>query len=77
MQGILVTHFIFLGVALVIAFALVPADLLYFDKVSSEEIKTYYQDAMKMKFSDAWQIVFTWFLGLTCARLMLKALIKK
>lgn len=77
MRRLLVIHLIFLGVALVIAFALVPADLLYFDKVPDKEVEAYYRDAMELKFSDAWEVVFTWFLGLTCGRLMLKALLRK
>ncbi len=77
MQRLLIIHLIFLGVALIIAFALVPADLWYFDKVPGKEIEVYYQDAMELEFSDAWKTVFTWFLGLTCGRLMLKALLRK
>ena len=76
MQRLFIIHLIFLGVALIIAFVLVPADLFYLEKAPGEEIKTYYHNAMEMKFSDAWKIVFTWFLGLTCGRLMLKALLK-
>lgn len=67
-------HVLFLAIALLIAFALVPFDHMHFDKVPSEQIIKYYQDAFSFKSGDAWQIVFTWFLGLTCARLMIKAL---
>ena len=77
MQRLIIIHLIFLGMSLVIAFVLVPTDMLYFEKVQSEEIKAYYQNAKNFEFSDAWKIAFTWFLGLTCGRLMLKALLRK
>ena len=62
--------------ALVIAFILVPIDLMYFEKVPTEEINNYYQSAITLELSKAWKIVFTWFLGLSCGRLMIKALMK-
>lgn len=76
MLRLLKIHFIFLIVALVIAFVLVPVDLMYFNKVPTEEINHYYQSALTLEKSKAWKIVFTWFLGLSCGRLMLKALMK-
>ncbi len=69
-------HFIFLIVALLIAFVLVPADLLYFDKVPTEEIINYYQNAITLEQSKPWKIVITWFIGLSCGRLMINALMK-
>lgn len=76
MLRLLKIHFIFLIVALVIAFILVPIDLMYFEKVPTEEINNYYQSAITLELSKAWKIVFTWFLGLSCGRLMIKALMK-
>lgn len=76
MLRLLKIHFIFLIVALVIAFILVPLDLMYFEKVPTEEINYYYQSAIMLEQSKAWKIVFTWFLGLSCGRLMIKALMK-
>lgn len=76
MLRLLKIHFIFLVVALVIAFILVPVDLMYFDKIPTEEINNYYQSAITLEQSKAWKIVFTWFLGLSCGRLMIKALMK-
>jgi hypothetical protein len=67
-------HVLFLAIALFIAFALIPLDYLYIDNVPSEEVKKYYQGAFSFKSADAWQTVFTWFLGLTCGRLMIRAL---
>lgn len=67
-------HILFLAIALFVAFAFIPFDHLYFDKIPVEEIKQYYQDALAFKSGKAWKIVFTWFLALTCGRLMLKAL---
>lgn len=69
-------HVLFLAIALLIAFALIPFDRLYFNNVPSEEIERYYQDALSFKSLDAWKKVFTWFLGLTCGRLILRALSK-
>lgn len=76
MLRLLTTHLIFLIVALVIAFVLVPADLMYFDKVPIEEIKNYYNSAITFEKSKAWKIFFTWVLGLTCGRLIIRALRK-
>ncbi len=67
-------HILFLLIAFAIAFALIPLDNYYFDKVPIEEVKQYYQDAISFKSDDAWKIVFTWFLGLTCGRLIVRAL---
>ena len=69
-------HVLFLAIALFIALGLIPFDHLYFDKAPIEEIKKYYQDAFAFKSMGVWQIVFTWFLGLTCGRLILRALSK-
>ena len=71
---LLLIHFLFLIIALFIAFALVPFDQVYFDNQPVEQVKQYYQDALEFKSSKAWKIVFTWFLGLSCGRLMVKAL---
>ena len=67
-------HAIFLVIALFIAFALVPADLWYFDKASDQEISSYYNGAISLENLKAWKIVFIWFLGLTCGRLIIRAL---
>jgi len=67
-------HVVFILVALTIAFVLVPFDQFYFDKAPVEEIKQYYQDALNFKSNKAWKIVFTWFLGLSCGRLIVRAL---
>ena len=67
-------HIIFLVVAMFIAFALIPFDQMFFDHYPAEEIKQYYRDAFSFKSGKAWKVVFTWFLGLTCGRFMLKAL---
>jgi len=67
-------HIIFLAVAMLMAFAIVPLEKMYFDGVPTQEVKQYYQDAFSFKSGNAWKIVFTWFLGLSCGRLMLKAI---
>ncbi len=69
-------HIIFLLVALLIAFVLVPLEQMYFNNLSLEEVKKYYRDAISFESGKAWKLVFTWFLGLTCGRLMLRALAK-
>lgn len=69
-------HVLFLAIALFIAFALIPFDHWYFDNVPSEDIKQYYQNAFSFKSDNAWKIVFTWFLGLSCGRLIIRALSK-
>ncbi len=71
---IILLHVLFLVLALFVAFALIPFDHWYFDKVPGEEIKQYYKDAFTFASAGAWKIVFTWFLGFTCGRLMLRAL---
>jgi len=70
----LLLHVLFLAIALLVAFAVVPLEKMYFDGIPAEEIKQYYQDALAFKSGNAWKIVFTWFLGLSCGRLMLLAL---
>ena len=77
MQRLIKIHLVFLGVSLIIAFLLVPADMLFLNKVQTGEIRAYYQSAKNLEFSNAWKIAFTWFLGLTCGRLILKALFRK
>ena len=67
-------HVIFLVIALLIAFALIPIEQFYFGQYPVEEIKQYYRDAFSFESGKAWKIVFTWFLGLSCGRLMLRAL---
>jgi len=67
-------HILFLAIAMLIAFAMVPLDQMYFDHLPAEEVKQYYRDAFSFESGKAWKLVFTWFLGLSCGRLMLKAL---
>ena len=69
-------HLIFLVISLLIAFALIPADQFYFSNIHAQEIKDYYYDEMAFEKTKAWKIVFTWFLGLTGGRLMIRALNK-
>ncbi len=71
---LLLIHIIFLIIALLIAFVLFPLDQVYFDHQPVEKVKQYYQDAFAFESSKAWKIVFTWFLGLSCGRLMVRAL---
>ncbi len=71
---LILLHILFLLIALAIAFALVPLDNYYFDKMPVEEVKQYYQDAINFRSDKAWKIVFTWFLGLSCGRLIVRAL---
>ena len=71
---LILLHILFLIIAALIAFALVPLDLLYFEKVPVEEVKQYFTDAFSFKSMKAWKIVFTWFLGLSCGRLIVRAL---
>ncbi len=74
MHRLLILHFIFLIIALLIAFVLVPLDLLYLDKAPMEEIESYYRNAVTFEKPRVWGIVSSWFLGLSCGRLILKAL---
>jgi len=60
----------------VLAFALVPVEKIYFDKVAAEWAEKYYRDAITLNDYEAWGIVFTWFLGLSCGRLILRALMR-
>jgi len=69
-------HFIFLVIALLIAFVLIPLEQLYVNNLPVEEVRKYYSDAFSFKSGKAWKLVFTWFLGLTCGRIMLRALAK-
>ena len=77
MRRLVWIHLALLLVALFIAFGLVPFDRLVFKNFSSIEVVEYYTDAFSLKNKEAWKIVFTWFLGLTCGRLMLRALLRK
>ncbi len=70
-------HVIFLVIAMFIAFALVPLDQVYFGHQAAEDVNQYYQDAFNFESGRAWKIVFTWFLGLSCGRIMFKALTKQ
>ena len=69
-------HIIFLIVALIIAFALIPLDMLYLRKLPEEELSSYFNGAFTLENAKGWKIFFTWFLGLTCGRLMLRALMR-
>jgi len=70
-------HIVFLLIAIFIAYVLVPADWYYFEKVSAEDIKQYYQNTFSFsKKSSPWKILITWFIGLSCGRLIIKALRK-
>ena len=69
-------HILFLAIAMFIAFALIPLDQMYFDHYSAEDIKKYYRDALSFESGKAWKAVFTWFLGISGGRLMLRALAK-
>ncbi len=71
---IILLHVLFLIIALLIAFALVPLELIYFQKIPAQEVQQYYSDAFSFKSMKAWKIAFTWFLGLTCGRLIVRAL---
>lgn len=70
-------HVLFFMIALLIAFVLIPLDQTYFRQVPLEEVKQYYQGAFNFSSGEAWKKVFTWFLGISCGRLILKALEKK
>ena len=76
MLRFLIIHLIFLLIALLIAFALIPLEQLYINNLPIEEVKKYYSDALSFTSGKAWKLVFTWFLGLTCGRIMLRALAK-
>jgi hypothetical protein len=76
MVRFLIIHLVFLLIALLIAFAFIPLEQLYINDLPVEEVKKYYSDALSFKSGKAWKLVFTWFLGLTCGRIMLRALAK-
>lgn len=76
MRRLILAHIIFLLVALFIAFGLVPFDRVMFNNVPTVEISEYYENALTFKSGEAWKKVFSWFLGLSCGRLMIKALMK-
>ncbi|MEM7400814.1 MAG: hypothetical protein AAF304_02560 [Pseudomonadota bacterium] len=71
---LILLHVLFLIIALLIAFALVPLDLIYFEKKPVEEVQQYYLGAFSFESMRAWKIVFTWFLGLTCGRFIVRAI---
>ncbi len=76
MPRLIKLHLIFLAIAMFIAFAIVPLDQIFFNHQEAEKINQYYHDAFNFKSGEAWKIVFTWFLGLSCGRLMFKAITK-
>ena len=76
MLRLLKIHLIFLVVALVIAFVLVPLDMSYFREVPDEEISMYFNGAITLEYIKAWKIAFTWFVGLACGRFMIRALMR-
>lgn len=76
MKRLIIIHLVFLVVALLVAFALVPVEKIYFDKVETEWAEKYYRDAITLNDYKAWGTVFTWFLGLSCGRLILRALMR-
>ena len=76
MYRLILVHIIFLLVALFVAFGLVPFDRAMFNNVPAAEISEYYENALTFKRGEAWKKVFTWFLGLSCARIVIKALMK-
>lgn len=69
-------HIIFLVIALVISFILIPLDQYVFDKLPDNQIRAYIVNGVTFNSLDAWKKVFTWFIGLSCGRLMIKALMK-
>jgi len=77
MRRLLWIHICLLLVAFFIAFALVPLDRMVFRNIPAIEITNYYESALAFKSGEAWKIFFTWFLGLSCARIMIKALMSK
>ena len=77
MRNLIWIHFCLLLIALFISFALVPIDRVYFKNISTIEIIEYYENAFALKSGEAWQTAFTWFLGLACGRIMVKALMSK
>ena len=74
MRAFIKIHLIFFTIALMIAFILFPIEMLFFEGASNEDIQTYYQDAITLEKLNAWKIFFTWFIGLTCGRFILRAL---
>ena len=73
MKRLLVVHLIFLMIALLIAFVFIPLERFYFGKVPPGWLESYYHDALTFGSYKAWSSVFTWFLGLSCGRLIFKA----
>ena len=74
MRTFLKIHLLFFIIALIIAFILFPIEMLFFEGASNEDIQRYYQDAITLEKLNAWKICITWFIGLTCGRLILRAL---
>ena len=77
MRRLILIHIFLFLIALFITFALVPLDRMYFKNIPTAEITQYYENAIAFKSGEAWKIVFTWFLGLSCGRIMVKALMSK
>ena len=76
MSRLIKIHIIFLAIALIIGFVLVPLDMQYFRNATEDEVNSYLNGAFVFENYRAWKIVFTWFIGLTCGRLMLRALMR-
>ena len=76
MKRLIIIHLVFLVVALLIAFVLIPMEKIFFDKVAAEWAESYYRDAITFNSYKAWGVVFTWFLGLSCGRLILRAIMR-
>jgi len=71
---VILLHVLFFVIGLFVAFALIPFDQMVFENYPVDAIKQDYQDAFALKSGKAWKIVYFWFIGLTCARLMVRAL---
>jgi len=67
-------HLILLVVALIITFVLFPVDMLFFEGASNDDVQAYYKNAVTFVELNAWKICLPWFLGLTCGRLIVRAL---
>ena len=76
MKRLITVHLVFLVVALFIAFVFIPLERFYFGDVAPGWLENYYRNALTFSSYKAWSSTFTWFLGLTCGRLILKAFMK-
>ncbi len=74
MKQLVKIHLVLLVVALIITFVLFPVDMLFFEGASNDDVQAYYKNAVTLEKMNAWKIFFTWFLGLTCGRLIVRAL---